>query len=334
MSTSLDRTLNEAAGPIASCERPLLIGHVRADLDCIGSLAGLAAALRDAGKQPAVGIQKVLVPPRLLHLFEWAEIQPEERPDPSAADLVIVLDTSVTSRLNIHCGIDGLAGKPIVVIDHHVTNERYGQWNHVRFDASSTCEIVVELLDLLNWPITPTIATMLYAGIHGDTDGFSLPNTTPRSLHVAARLAEAGAEVSRLCQRMYRSKTRSEFELLRLVYRNTRISEDGRVTWSTADHEQILAAGCNHADIDDQVAIPRLLEGADIAILFTEGLKDSIRINLRSEGEVDLLPLAKEFGGGGHPNAAGTSIKRRPFDEVVPEVTSRAIAYLAERYPR
>lgn len=334
MTEGSDCTLEAAADRVAASQCPLLIGHVRADTDCVGSLAGLALAIRDAGRQSTVGVQQVLVPPKLMALFEWAGVTPVEKPDPAESDLVVVLDTAVASRMNIHGGIACLTGWPMLAVDHHVTNERFCQWNHVNVGASSTSELVFDMLTHLDWPITPTIATLLYAGIHGDTNGFSLPNTTPKSLQAASALAAAGAHITEVCQRLYRSRSRNEFDLLRLIYDNTRISEDGRVAWSTASHDEILAAGCNHADIDDQVLIPRSLGGADVAILFSEGLPGSVRINIRCERNIDILPLAREFGGGGHNNSAGTSIKNEPFQDVVQKVVNRAVTYLAERYPR
>ncbi len=327
----MDSTLQEVAEQIAASQRPLLIGHVRGDVDCVGSLAAMALALRDVGKQPTVAIQRILIPPRLLGLYDWAGVTPVEKPDVAASDLIVVLDTAVASRLNIACGIKGLADRPIATIDHHITNERFGRWDLVDVEASSTCELVLDLLTHLNWPISPMVATLLYAGIHGDTDGFSLANTSAGALEAASRLAAAGARIAEVCQRVDRSQTRSEFDLRRLIYDNTRVSEDGRVAWSTASYEDIASTGCNHADIDDQVAVPRSLEGAQIAILFSEGIPGSVRINIRGEGDVDILSLAKEFGGGGHRSAAGTSIKNQPFAQVVEQVVARAVTYLAER---
>lgn len=333
MNATRDSNLASVAARIAEGRRPLLIGHVRADADCIGALAAMALALHQAGKQPTVAVQRALVPPRLLLLCEWAGVDPVETPDVSQADLVVVLDTAVTSRLNIACGIDGLAGLPMVAIDHHVTNERFAALNYVDAGASSTCELVFDLLTHLGWPIVPMVATLLYAGIHADTERLSLASVTPKTLQVMSELVSAGARIAEVCQRTLRSRTRSEFDLHRLIYDNTCLSEDGRVAWSTAGHDEIIATGCNHADIADQVSIPRSLDGADIAILFSEGMPSSVRINFRSEGDVDVLALAREFGGGGHPNAAGTSVKNKPLDRVVEEVVGRAVAYLAERYP-
>jgi phosphoesterase RecJ-like protein len=333
MEVPLENDLKDVAARIAESRRPLLIGHVRADADCAGSLSALAITLRMAGRQPTVAIQRALVPPKMMRLFALAGVEPTEQVDLAPIDLVIVLDTAASSRVNIACGAQGLADKPVVVIDHHASNDRFGSWNYVVDDASSTCELVVDLLEAMNAPITPVVATMLYAGVYGDTGGFSLPNTTPRSLQIASKLAAAGANIADLCQFLERSQTRSEFNLLRLVYDNTHLSENGRVAWSTLTYDEIASTGCNHADIDDQVAVPRSLEGPDVAILFSEGLPRSIRLNIRSEGDVDVLPLAREFGGGGHHSAAGTSIKNQPFDEVVKRVVDRTLEYLEERYP-
>lgn len=334
MTAEIDCTLEEVADRIAASRCPLLIGHVRGDTDCVGSLAGLALALRDAGKNPTVTMQTVLVPPKLLRICDWVGVVPVERPDVSAGDLAIVLDTGVAGRMNIHGGIDCLSDIPTVAVDHHVSNERFCQLNHVSTEAGSTSELVFDILIHLDWPVTSVIATLLYAGIHGDTNGFSLSNTTPKSLRVASMLADAGADIAEISERIHRSRSRSEFDLRRLIYDNTRSSEDGRVTWSTAGHDEIIASGCNHADIDDQVLIPRSLENAEIAILFSEGLPGSVRINIRSERDIDVLPLAREFGGGGHRNSVGTSIKNKPLAEVVGSVVGRAVEYLVERYPR
>ncbi|MBN1342895.1 MAG: bifunctional oligoribonuclease/PAP phosphatase NrnA [Phycisphaerae bacterium] len=334
MNRGLDSTLEEVAERIAGSGRSLVVGHVRSDADCVGSMAGLALALRGEGKEPTVAVQRTLVPQRMLQLFDWAGVTPTETPDLEDVDLVIALDTAAADRLNIACGSQGLAGRPMVCVDHHATNTRFGDWNFIRSTASSTSELVFELLTELRWEVTPAIATQLYAGIHGDTGGFSLPNTTDRSLEVASRLSRAGARIPEVCQHLCRSMTRNEFELLALVYANTRSSEDGSVTWSTLTHQEIVSSGCSHSDIDDQVVVPRSLEGTRIAILFSEGLPGSVRLNVRSEGDIDVLPLIREFGGGGHRNAAGTSIKNQPIDEVVQRVIRRTVEYLAERYPR
>jgi len=153
--------------------------------------------------------------------------------------------------------------------------------------------------------MTPLVASLLYAGIHSDTVGFSLSTTTASALHTAAELVNAGARVAEIGERLTRSQSQSEFALNRIIHDNTRIVADGRIAYSTADHNEITTAGCTQADIDDQVAIPRSVRGIRLAILFTEGRPGRTRLNLRGEGGLNVLDLAARFGGGGHAEAAG-----------------------------
>jgi phosphoesterase RecJ-like protein len=175
-------------------------------------------------------------------------------------------------------------------------------------------------------PVDPVTASLLYAGIHTDTRGFTLPSTTVASLAVAAELVDSGARAAELGERLYRSRRASEFRLLRLFYDNTNLAVEGRVAYSTADHQEITGCGCSAADIDTQVDIPRSLEGIAMALLFTEGVPGKVRINLRGEGGLSVLALARELGGGGHDQAAGAVL-----DGTIPEAVARVLP-LAEKH--
>jgi len=238
------------------------------------------------------------------------------------------MDTAKERRVNLEGKLEAIPKAQIVNIDHHATNTRFGRWNWVEPDASSVSELIYLLIRALGCQITPTIATLLYAGIYSDTQGFSLANTTARSLHVAHQLALAGADIVHTCERLDRSRSRGEFELLKLVYRNTRISDDGRLAWSTASYDEIAATGCQANDIDDQVEIVRSIEGVRVAILFSEGHRGRVRMNFRSERGVSALELARQFGGGGHHASAGAIL-----DGTLEEVTSRVLP-VAQAYVR
>jgi phosphoesterase RecJ-like protein len=316
---------------IARTQRPLIVGHVRPDGDCFGSMFALAAALlHPAGRQPALYYRRDHVSQRLAFLQHWrpVPVAPDDNPARSA-DALLVLDTARSDRAAVNPPLDQLAarGLPVVNIDHHLANAGYGTANWVVPQASSTSELVYRILDANRWPLTPDVAALLYAGIHTDTHGFSLPNTTASSLHAAAALVDAGAPVTDLCQRLWRSQAKSEFDLCRIIYDNTRLTEDGRIAYSTATYDEITRVGCTAADIDDQVTIPRALNGIRMAILFTEGKPDTIRMNFRGEAGTDVLELAKSLGGGGHAGAAG-AILDGPIHDVVATVLAKAAAYL------
>jgi phosphoesterase RecJ-like protein len=167
----------------------------------------------------------------------------------------------------------------------------------------------------------------LYAGIHTDTLGFSLPTTTASALHTAAELVRLGANVAELGERLVRSHRKGEFELLKIVYANTKLAAGGRLAYSSASYEEIHGAGCTAADIDDQINVPRSLEGVELAMLFSEGNRGKTRINFRGSGKVTVVELAEEFKGGGHIQAAG-AVLDCGLQEAIERVVPRAVEHL------
>lgn len=248
--------------------------------------------------------------------------------DRAQCDTVVVLDTAKPSRAHATKGWDIFgSGKTTINVDHHATNTLFATVNWVEGRASSTSELVYRLLAADGKKLQPAIASALYAGILGDTAGFSLPNTTAPALEAAAALVRAGADVRTLGEKLDRSQRESDFHLLRTIYRNTQIVGGGRIAYSQASYQEIAEAGCTAADIDDQIAVPRALDGIDIAILFTEGNAGKVRVNFRGERGLAILEFAQKFGGGGHREAAGAMI-RGNLDDVVKRVLNQAIQYL------
>ncbi len=329
VSSVKNTTPGEVCEAIRAAERIALVGHVTPDADCFGVLGAMYVALPELGKYPAVALPGGTVARRLAFLPELAGIRPASAEQLAACDLALVMDTAKERRVNIDGKLEALPRARIVNIDHHATNTRFGEINWIEGHASSSCELIYLLIRALGCQVTPTIATLIYAGMHSDTQGFSLANTTVRSLKIAGELAEAGADIIDTCERLNRSRSRSEFELLKVIYANTRISEDGRLAWSTADFDEIRAAGCVANDIDDQVEVVRSIEGVQVAILFTEGNQGKVRMNFRGERGVSVLELARQFGGGGHHASAGAIL-----DGTIEEVTARVIPAAKEYVAR
>lgn len=316
-----------------SLRQPLLVAHVTPDSDAIGSALGLATALRHQGVDATVGLPANTVAKKLDFLLELAPDTP--RVDGWSTDArydgVVLLDTAAARRTNLDPMFD-LATLPLSLnIDHHVTNDGFANENWIDAGATSTCEMVARLLTHLEWKISPAVASLLYAGIYGDTAGFSLPSTTPASMQVAADLLAAGADVGLVGEQMCRAQARSDFEILRKVYDNTKLTADGQLAYSFLTHDDFLEAGAKAEDIDDQVGVPLALKGVHMALLFTEGHQGMIRINLRGEGDVTVVELAQQFGGGGHSQAAGVKIKDRNLQDVIEEVVAAAQASIAKQ---
>lgn len=318
----------EVCQAIRAARHIALISHVNPDADALASLGAMWLALPELGIHAHLVLPAGTVSRQLQYLVRFAGLKSANSADVRDCDLILALDTAKERRLNAAEHTAVLTRIPILNIDHHATNPRFGRWNWIVEPASSTSELVYALLKALGCQITPTIATLLYAGIHTDTQGFALSNTTPHSLRTGFELASAGARIAEVCERMHRSHSRGEFELRSAVYRNTRLSEDGRLAWSVVSHDDITRTGCSASDIDDQVEIPRSIEGIAVAILFSEGESGVIRMNFRGERGISVLALAEQFGGGGHHASAGARM-RGCLDEVVATVTAAARAFVA-----
>ncbi len=321
--------MNGVKTAIEECNFPVIVGHINPDADCIGSLVVMTSALRALGKQANLVLPVSTVSRKFSFLLDIIpEVVCSEgiNLDADACDLIIVLDTALKNRMNLPAGLS-LSDIPICNIDHHLGNELFGQFNWVDSQACAASQMLYILLKSMNIDLTPEQSTLLYAGLHCDTCGFSLQGTDKDALDVAAKLANDGANIGWVCQKLYRSLAVSEFKLMRIVYKNTEISECGKFAWSSVTLDEFDSINASPADIDEQVSIPRSIESVKIAALFSEVQPNKIRINLRANDNVNLLPLAKSLGGGGHAQAAGI-ITSGEMSDVIQRVKLAAVKYL------
>ena len=315
----------EVIDAVRKMRAPVLIAHVVPDADALGCIFALARVLGERGVKACVSLPDCVLSQRLTFLFAMAHVRVATPDDFKAADGFVVMDTAKKDRCcvgKLLKDTDWSAGRPIVNIDHHETNTRFGDVLWIVPSASSSCELVYRLVVALGGRVDAITASLLYAGIQTDTLGFSLPSTTPSSLRAAADLTEFGADVGDLCERLGRSQSQSEFELLRIIYDNTKTAAEGRIAYSSASFDEIKGAGCTAADIDDQINVPRSLDGVRLAMLFTEGNQGKTRINFRSSGNVTVTELAAQFGGGGHAQASGAILScsmPTAIDQVIPK---------------
>jgi phosphoesterase RecJ-like protein len=324
------RPAGEFIAALHGVRRPFLVAHVTPDADAIGAALGLATALREHEIDPVVGLTAKNVAMRLRFMFDLAPHVPQActwKQD-GHHDAFIVLDTAAAKRIDLEPVPDLDGGIPIFNIDHHITNPDFGRYNWVDPHASSTCEMIARLIRHLGWRLTSNVASLLYAGLHGDTVGFSVPSTSAAALHMAGDLVQAGADVTHIGEQLCRSQGQPEFELLRRVYDHTTVTDDGRISYSFLSYRDITESHCKADDIDDQVSIPRALKNVRIAMLFSEGAPGVIRVNLRGEGRTTVLEIAQRFGGGGHKQSAGVRLRDRTMEQAIREVIEAAQAHL------
>jgi len=319
---------------IRKYDRIAIAGHVNPDTDCLAGCVVLHQAMLEQGKQCCLVLDVQHVPKRLSFVLDYVPPKLARPEDLQDCDLLVVLDTAMKRRIGLPEGFDRtlLEDRRICNIDHHLGNESFGKYNWINDTAASTTQMVAEMLKALNWPINPRQATLLYAGLHTDSCGFSLDSVTTDSLRVAADLAGNHAEIGWICQMLYRNLTPEDIKLLHVVFANTTVDSSGMIAWSTVSTQELQDSGCTPNDIDEQVAIPRSIAGVKIAMLFSESKSGATRVNLRSEDAIDILPLACSLGGGGHAHAAGAIIESG-LKHTVSMVISRTKEYIEKILP-
>ncbi len=323
------RPSEEFLQALRQARRPFVVAHVTPDADAVGAVLALSEGLRRIGSSPTAGLTPGRTAAKLRFMFELAPAVPlAETWTAADHDAVIVLDTAGEKRIQIEPKLPPDAGIVVFNIDHHFTNTLFGRHHWVDPDATSTSEMIFRLLGMLDVDLTPAVASLLYAGIYGDTGGFSYPNTTAAVLHAAGDLVRAGADVSRVGEQLCRSQTRSDFELLRRVYDHTTVTPDGRIAYSFLTLQDVAESGCTADDIDDQVSVPRALKGVRLALLFSEAQPGIVRVNLRGEGDTSVVEIAQRFGGGGHRQSAGVRLRGRTVEEAIREVLAAAAEHL------
>jgi phosphoesterase RecJ-like protein len=285
-------------------------GHVRPDGDCIGSQLGLALALRNEGKQ-VVCWNEDPVPQKLAFLDRDHLIQP---PQPGQVfDCVIATDCASYERLGkvTPC----IARRKLLInLDHHESNTRYGDLNWVLGRTPSTGEIVFRLLKAAGWPITPSIADCLFTAVSTDTGSFQYPSTRPSSFQVAGELVHRGANLSRICNEVYQSYPLSRVRLLQHLYNRFRLTHENQIAYCWLKQTDYERTGASPADTEGLIDHIRDIEPVVIACVFEELEPGLTRISLRSKSEqVSVNEVAAQFGGGGHPAAAGAHIPGRPL---------------------
>ena len=314
MSSTLDNDTFAAIGAaVKGHTRFAVLSHVRPDGDAIGSQLGLAHTLQEMGKEVWVmnedGVPESL---RFLPGAEWVR-----RPDGSAihAEVIFALDTATKARLGEQ-SLESVSGASLWInVDHHITNPRYGDLNHIDSSASATAQILFELIDSQKWPLPVESAVNLYAGISTDTGSFQYPATTARTYEIGAALLRCGVQVGKVSQQLYESYPYRRIELIRELLNALRLTGDNRVASWRLTQEQVKRLELQPDDSEGLIDLIRAIDSVVAAVFFEELPNGKIRVSARSKSsQVDMGTICSHFGGGGHTLAAGARM-RGPIEE-------------------
>jgi phosphoesterase RecJ-like protein len=306
---------DDAAAALATlrgAKTVLMPTHQNVDADGLSSPLAMRLALAEYGVDAYPVITDGDLPSNLRFLPGIESVLIYGQDELPAYDLICLIDCADRKRLGNFAKDDPsrLDGSvPIVNIDHHKTNSRFGVVNIVEPDASSSGEIVAEILKLWGTEITPDIARNLLAGIYGDTLGLRTPSTTPHTIRTVADLVELGAELEPVVDHIFRLKPRSTICLWEHALHNIRWN--GPIIWTEMTREGFQQCGAEMSEAEGIVNFLSGTQGSRVAvILYQDEDRNGWRVSLRGlEKTLDVSAIAAHFGGGGHPLAAGAHVE-------------------------
>ncbi len=298
----MGKKIKEVLSLIKNNKKFLIVSHKNPDGDSIGSEIALALGLRKLGKK--VYIYNQDPPSNRYSRFDKAGLIHTDKKEFNE-DIIFIVDCAEIDRIgNIKDEIN--FKKTIINIDHHISNEKFGDINIVKGDYSSTAEIIYELLDKLI-DLDKDIATYLYIGILTDTGSFRYPNTTSHSLKVAAELVDYGVITSQVSEFVWFSDPPARIKLLGDVLQRITLHKNFSIMIVTKD--MLKKWGAKEEDTEEFVNYGLSIKGIKATAIIKEKDDGMLKVSLRSKNGVSIQELAAEYGGGGHKTAAGFTIR-------------------------
>ncbi len=296
---------SEIADVFRKYRRFAVIAHFRPDGDAIGSTLALGNALKEMGKE-VIMINEDPVPHQLRFMSGSDQIQvtPEHLED---IDVAISLDNGTLKRLGAR-SVEALSQvKVLVNIDHHETNDRFGDYVCVRPMECATCAVLYHLFRYMELPLTPIMRDALYVGISTDTGSFQYSKTTPEVMEMAADLIRQGVNVHEINRQLYQETTWAKLQLMREELNGMKLSFNQRIASYCLTNQVKQSLGVTPDDTEGLIDVLRSVEGVWLAAYFEEIEDDArIRVSLRSKVEaISVSKIAEQFNGGGHSMAAG-----------------------------
>lgn len=313
--------LAEAAAALERHRHILVTSHYNPDGDCIGSQLGLAHFLMRLGKRVVI-VDQDPVPDRYRFLPGWEGIKVfkecsqtaghlDSARCPGGATLAVVLDSAGLDRIGRAAGAIVPARMEIVNIDHHVSNDGFGQVQYVDPAASSTCELAHRIAKRLSKTLAPEEASCLLCGIITDTGGFRYASTSPATMRVAAELMEQGADLAGIATSLYFEERPETLSFLGELLVGMKRSERAPLAWMSVSLEQLARHGLDMSETEEFVRYALSARGVEVGLMFKEQGNGQVRLSFRSKGRYDVNRLARVFGGGGHTQAAGARMEGR-----------------------
>jgi phosphoesterase RecJ-like protein len=316
-------SLKNAAAFVKKQNNFLITAHTNPEGDALGSEIAFYLLLKKLGKS-AVMVNEDGIPYGYTFLPEVGVIKKFGRWAMRVKfDCMAVLDCSDMERTGEVAQLNK-AGKPVLNIDHHISNRKFADVNWVEPHASSASEMVYKLYKELGVAIDKPAAICLYVGISTDTGSFRYSNTTSLTHKIAAELLKCGLDVPSIYKNIYENVPYQDMKLLADILPGMHRGAGGKIVWFEI-HKDLLKNRELCFDLSEHLlSYGRAVKDTQVVVLFKENLgpKDEVRVNFRSQGKVDVNKIASCFGGGGHKAASGATVHGK-LDDIRKKVLAR-----------
>ncbi|MDE6025368.1 MAG: bifunctional oligoribonuclease/PAP phosphatase NrnA [Lachnospiraceae bacterium] len=285
---------------IQSAQNIAILGHIRPDGDCVGSCIGAYNYILDNYNDKNVVVYLEEIPHKFRFLNGAGQIR--NTVDTSVYQLAISLDCGARDRHGIFSEIFGNA-EDTICIDHHRSNEGFGDYFCCDPNASSTCEILYRHLN--SDCISKACAEALYLGIVHDTGVFKYPSTSPETMKIAGEMISKGVSSQYIIDETFYKVTYNQNKLTGEALMNAVLHLDGKVVSTCITMEMFKKYSTTKEDTDGIVDKLRVTDGVEVAIFIYQLTDHVYKFSLRSIEAVDVSKISVSFGGGGHMRAAG-----------------------------
>jgi phosphoesterase RecJ-like protein len=300
---------------LAGAKNILIVSHLDADGDAVGSALACWHFLRANRKEAHIFISG-LIPENFDFLPGYQQIKNQLNSRQIAeADVILILDCGDFQRAGLKDYFKNLDRPPMIInLDHHFSNDNFGQIDLVDSQSSSTAEMVYYFLNFLKREknihlifnsFDKQIATCLLTGIITDTDFFLNPNTTAATFKAVSNLTRAGASLNLILKNIYQRQSIRNLKLWGQAL--SRLQIDAQTELATTAIFEHDFGGLDF-DEDSFKGLSNFLnslnesKGAMVLMENEQEIKGSLRT---TRADVDVAEIAKQYGGGGHKKAAG-----------------------------
>lgn len=281
-----------------------IAAHVSPDGDAVGSVISFAEGLRSIGKEVTI-LSKDKAPSDFVFLSLFDEYN-ENVTFKKDIDILIAVDTANLERLSVD--LEETKENYLINIDHHISNDMYGDLNYVDGEASSASEIVFRFLKKLGVELSKDMGKALYTGIASDSGSFRFPSTSPETHVAVSEILKTGIDFSKIHRDLFGTKSFYELRVLGIALSSMSSFNDGEINILSLTKEDMSLTDPINSDLGFIVNYGLMPKEAEVAVLFKETV-DGFKVSLRTKTYLNASEICSEFGGGGHVRAAGCLIR-------------------------